>query len=78
MAVNLQDWHPDLRDLAREYSPGMVITAFAVQQHLEQNGYPGIGYMETAERYMNQVGPMITQRKVESRMQQQLRAKGFA
>lgn len=76
--MNLVDrWHPDLQKLAAEYSPGMVVTAFAVQQHLEQNGYPGIGYMEAAERYMSQYGPMVVHRKVEKHMERQLRQKGL-
>jgi hypothetical protein len=67
-----ENWDPDLRDLANEYSPGYVITAFAVKDHLEEEGYPGIHFTDTTESYLKQIGPPIIKAKVEKHMQRQL------
>lgn len=75
--ANLENWDPELESLADAYSPAMVITAFAVKEGLEEKGYPGIGFMETTEAYLNQVGPMLVKRKVEKQMRRELRAAGL-
>lgn len=72
------DWDPDLQALADRYSPGMVITTFAIKSELEKNGYPGIGYMEAAEAYLKQVGPLVVRAKVEKEMRRELRRKGVS
>jgi hypothetical protein len=70
-------WDPELQQLAAEYTPGMVLTAFAVQRSLEKKGYPGIGFMDAAETYMSRYGPMVLHRKVEKHMERQLRQHGL-
>jgi len=75
--VNLEDWHDDLQALAAEYSPGYVMTAFAVKHKLDEKGYPGIDFTGAAESYLRQVGPMVVQRKVEKRMNRKLRQYGL-
>lgn len=75
--MTVEDWDPQLQALASAYSPGMVITAFAVKQGLEDKGYPGIGFMETTEQYLETVGPMIVKSKVEKQMNNELRKAGL-
>lgn len=67
-----ENWDPGLRDLANEYSPGYVITAFAVKNSLEEEGYPGIHFTDTTESYLKQIGPPIIKAKVEKHMQKEL------
>lgn len=76
-SADVNQWSPELEALAAEYSPGIVITAFAVAEGLEDKGYPGIGFMETTETYLKQVGPMLVKRKVEKQMERELRAAGL-
>jgi hypothetical protein len=76
-SADVNNWNPELEALAAEYSPGIVITAFAVAEGLEDKGYPGIGFMETTETYLKQVGPMLVKRKVEKQMERELRAAGL-
>lgn len=75
--ANIGNWDPQLQALAVQYSKGAVITAFAVKGGLERKGYPGIGFMETTETYLNQVGPMVVKAKVEKHMNRELRAAGL-
>lgn len=76
-SANIEEWNPELQGLAGIYSPGMVITAFAVKNGLEEDGYPGIGFMETTEAYLESVGPMVVRRKVEKHMNRELRQAGL-
>lgn len=73
----IEDWHPDLQRLAAEYGPGYVITAFKVKSKIDQQGYRGIDFTGTAETYLQRVGPMVVQRKVEAAMNQKLRERGL-
>jgi len=74
---DLSDWDPELQALAEDYHPGYVLTAFAVKEHIEKEGYRGIGYMDAAERYMSSIGPMVLHRKVEKNMERALRRHGL-
>lgn len=74
---DISNWDPELESLADAYTPAMVITAFAVKEGLEESGYPGIGFMETTEAYLKQVGPMLVKSKVEKHMNRELRAAGL-
>jgi hypothetical protein len=74
---NVENWNPQLQGLAASYSPGTVVTAFAVKEGLEDNGYPGIGFMETTEAYLEGIGPMIVERKVEKHINRELRKAGL-
>jgi len=75
--ADVNEWDPQLESLAAEYSPGIVITAFAVKGGLEKKGYPGIGFMETTEQYLQRYGPLLVKRKVEKQMERELRAAGL-
>jgi hypothetical protein len=75
--ANVEEWNPQLQGLAGIYSPAMVITAFAVKGGLEEKGYPGIGFMETTEAYLKQIGPLLVKRKVEKHMNRELRQAGL-
>ena len=77
-SYNVENWDPALQELAAQYSPGKVITSFAVKDGLEEKGYPGIGFMETSEAYLEKVGPAVVKRKVEKHMQRELRKAGLA
>lgn len=68
-----ENWDPELQELAAQYSPGYVLTAFAVKDKLEREGYPGIGFMEAAETYMQRVGPMVLRQKAEKQIERELR-----
>lgn len=72
---NPSEWDPELIALSEEYSPGMVLTAFAIKDHLEEQGYPGIDFTGAAERYMERVGPMVIKRKIEKWMQRRVRSR---
>jgi len=48
-----------------------------VKEHLDEKGYAGIRYMETAEQYLERVGPIVVKRKVESKMNRALRRYGL-
>jgi len=74
---NVENWNPQLQGLAASYSPGTVITAFAVKDGLDDSGYPGIGFMETTEAYLEGIGPMIVKRKVEKHINRELRKAGL-
>lgn len=76
-AGNIGNWDPQLQALAVHYSKGAVITSFAVKRGLEEKGFPGIGFMETTEQYLNQVGPRLVKQKVEKHMRRELRASGL-
>ncbi len=45
-----ENWHPDLQELAEEYSPGYVLTAFAVRSDIKEEGYPGIHFRRRQKR----------------------------
>jgi hypothetical protein len=74
---NTENWNPQLRALAANYSPGTVITAFAVKEGLEDSGYPGIGFMETTEAYLEGIGPAVVKQKVEKHINRELRKAGL-
>jgi len=76
-AADVGSWNPNLQSLAAEYSAGIVITTFAVKEGLEEDGYPGIGFMDTTESYLEQVGPRLVKQKVEKQMRRELRAAGL-
>jgi hypothetical protein len=71
-----ENWDPELQQLAAEYSPGYVITAFAVRESLEEEGYPGIHFTETTESYLKQIGTPMVKNKIEKHMQRELRKIG--
>jgi hypothetical protein len=75
--ADVGEWNPELEALAGRYSPALVLTAFAVKGKLENEGYPGIGFMETTEQYLEQVGPRLVKQKVEKHMRRELRAAGL-
>lgn len=72
-----ENWDSSLQDLAEEYSPGYVITAFAVKETMEKEGRPGIHFTETTKTYLRQIGPMIVENKVEKNMNRELRKRGL-
>lgn len=76
-AANVGNWDPQLQTLAAQYSPGIVITSFAVKEGLEDDGYRGIGFMETAEKYLEGYGRPLVKNKVEKQMERELRAAGL-
>jgi hypothetical protein len=71
------EWNPELQELADTYSPGYVITAFAVREKLDEEGYEGIHFTETTESYMKQMGKTWIKSKVEKHMNRQLRQAGL-
>lgn len=73
---NPENWHPDLKRAAAEYGAHKVITAFAVKEGLEESGYPGIGFMETTEKYLQSLA-IIVKAKVEKEMNRKMREAGF-
>jgi len=72
------NWDPDLQALAERYSPGVVVTSFAVKNKLENKGYSGIGFMETTETYLKTVGPPIVKQKVEKHLRREVREHGLS
>lgn len=68
-----ENWHEDLQDLAQEYSPGYVITAFNVRDKIAEEGYEGIHFTDTTESHLEQVGPMVTKNIVEGHMNKELK-----
>lgn len=76
-SADVGSWNPDLQKLAGWYSPGMVITAFAVKEGLEEDGYEGIGFMETTEKYLGGQGRLHIKNKVEKHMNRELRKAGL-
>lgn len=75
---NVSNWDEELQALAAKYEPSMIVTSFAIQKHLEDEGYPGIGFMETTESYLQQVGPPIVKAKVEAAMRRKMRESGLS
>lgn len=71
------NWDPELEALASAYSPGYVLTAFAVKEKIDKEGYPGIDFTGAAERYLKKMGPMVVHRKVEKHMNRELRKRGL-
>lgn len=67
-----ENWDPELQALADEYSPGYVITAFAVRESIDEEGYPGIHFTDTTEAYLKQIGTPIVKMKVEKHMRKEL------
>ena len=76
-SANLGNWTPELQKLAGWYSPGMVITAFAVKEGLEEDGYEGIDFMDTTEKYLGGQGRLHIKNKVEKHMNRELRKAGL-
>jgi hypothetical protein len=72
-----EDWHPELRELASEYSPGYVITAFAVKNKIDQKGVKGIHFTDTTESYLEQIGHPMVRNKVEKHLNKELRKAGL-
>jgi len=68
-----ENWDPDLQDLAEQYSPGYVITAFAVREHIDEEGFQGIHFTDTTEAYLREIAHTTVKTKVEKHMNQQLR-----
>lgn len=73
---NVEEWDPDLQVLAAEYGTATVVAAFGVKEHIDTEGYPGIGYMEHAEQWMRRYGPVVVKRKVESAIEAELKRIG--
>lgn len=76
--ANVSNWDPELQSLAATYGIATVISAFNIRKHLEENGYPGIRFMEQAESYLKQISPMNVKQKVEKEMQRELRKAGLS
>lgn len=72
-----EDWHPDLQDLAEEYSAGYVITAFRVRESLAEEGYPGIHFTDSTEAYLRKIKNLTVKPQVESEMNEELRKRGL-
>lgn len=72
---NVDNWDPELQRLAAEYSPGLVITSFAVREHIATEGYRGIKFMEGAETKMKRQ-TMNVKNKVEKEMNDSMRKHG--
>jgi len=72
-SYDTSNWDPDLQALAERYSPGVVVTSFAVKNKLEKKGYSGIGFMETTETYLKTAGPPIVKQKVEKHLRREMR-----
>lgn len=70
---NVSAWDQKIRGLAWTYGTANVITAFAVKRHLEKEGYPGIGFMDTTESYLEQVSRMVIKGKIEREMERELK-----
>lgn len=68
-----ENWHPDLQELAEEYSPGYVITAFKVRGKIDQEGYAGVNFSDAIKTDLRSYGPMLVKKKVEKHMNQELR-----
>lgn len=77
-SYNPENWDPQLTALAEEYSPGVVLTSFAVKNSLEDEGYSGIGFMQTTEEYLNGVGPMVVREKVKKHLRREIRERGLS
>lgn len=73
---NTAGWDEDTKKLADEYSPGYVITAFAVRNKLDKQGYPGIHFTETTESYMKQIGTPMLRNKVVKHLRKELEKVG--
>jgi hypothetical protein len=74
--ANLENWKPKLLHLVGWYGTAHVISAFAIQQSLDETGYPGINFMETTESYLRSLH-MIVKSKIEKEMNKELRKKGL-
>lgn len=72
-----EDWDSSLQELADEYSPGYVITAFAVKNSIEKEGFTGVQFSKTTKSYLKQIGPPMIKMKVEKHMNRQLRQEGL-
>jgi hypothetical protein len=70
---NVSAWDQKIRGLAWTHGTANVITAFAVKRHLEKEGYPGIGFMDTTESYLEQVSGMVIKGKIEREMERELK-----
>lgn len=72
-SYNPGNWDPDLQKAAAEYGASTVITAFAVKEKIDTEGYPGIRFTDTTEAYLEQVGPPVIKAKIEAAMRRELR-----
>jgi hypothetical protein len=73
-----EDWDPALRELATEYSPGYVLTAFAVRESIAEEGYPGIHFTEKTEDFIEREALLgYLERTIEREMNKELRHSGF-
>jgi hypothetical protein len=77
MTEDIAHWDPELQTLAAQYGPATVKAAFAVANDLEQNGYPGIFYMEKAEQKVDNTIRPTAWSKTDSALRKELRSKGF-
>lgn len=75
-AADLDNWNPESAALAEQYGTATVITAFAIRRSIDEEGYPGIRFMETTESYLEQFGSLVKQ-KVKKHMRKELRAAGL-
>lgn len=74
--ADLNNWDPQLEKLAKEYSPAMVIAAFAIKGGLEKKGYPGIDFTDQIESYLESQ-ELNVKRKAEKEMNRALRKAGL-
>jgi hypothetical protein len=68
-----EKWQSDLKELAAEFGPGYVMTAFKLKNTIESDGIPGIHYSDKTAAYLDQVGPMVTKNKVKKNLRYELR-----
>lgn len=76
MTADVNNWEPELQELAAQYSPGLVMTAFGVRENIKNKGYRGIGFMDKAEGKMKRQKFNVT-KKIEREMNEQLAIEGF-
>lgn len=70
------EWEDDLQDLAEEYTPGYVITAFGVQESIKKEGYHGVHFTESTESYLRSQ-KMNVKNKIEKQINNELRKAGL-
>jgi hypothetical protein len=75
-ASNIANWDPQLQALAVEYGKADVIAAFAIAQHIQDQGYAGIRFMEQTRSYLRSQTVNV-KNKVEKHMNRKLREAGL-
>jgi hypothetical protein len=75
--ADVEEWDPQLQELAAEHGAAIVISSFAIKYGLEEDGYPGINFTGTIESYLEQIGKPHAKSKVEKHMNRELRKSGL-